>query len=127
MSKIFQAYGKFDIKGGNFSFYSEMMVRNNRVQGYVKPIFKNMEVTDVRTPTPKSLFRKFYVRAVKVVTKVLKKQAARASGDRDRYFRSPGRSPHKPGADLVNLIRNAFIKAVLPGFEREVSREPHKQ
>lgn len=37
MSKIFQAYGKFDIKRGEFSFFSEIAIRNNRIQGYVKP------------------------------------------------------------------------------------------
>lgn len=127
MRKIFQAYGKFDIKKGEFSFFSETTIRNNRVQGYVKPIFKNMEVTDLRTPEQKSLFHKLYVGAVSAMTKLLtnrpRKQVATVtdiSGPLD-----------DPSTDIVqiitNLVRNAFFKAILPGFEREVSQGQQEQ
>ncbi len=128
MSDIFQAYGKFDIKRGDFSFYSEMTIRNNRVQGYVKPIFRNMEVTDMRTPGQKSLFHKLYVGAVKVVvTKVLKNRPRNQVATETEIsgpLEGPGTNTWQI---VVNLVRNAFFEAILPGFEREVDREQEKK
>ncbi|MGE5283967.1 MAG: DUF748 domain-containing protein [Actinomycetota bacterium] len=128
MSGIFQAYGKFDIKKGEFSFFSEMTIRNNRVQGYVKPIFKNMEVTDMRTPEQKGLFHKLYVGAVKVVvTKILKNRPLQQVAT-ETDISGPLEGPSTNTAQIiVNLIRNAFFKAILPGFEQEVRQGRQKQ
>jgi len=127
MSKIFQAYGKFDIKRGEFSFFSEIAIRNNRIQGYVKPIFKNMEVTDMRTPEEKSLFHKLYAGAVSVVTELLKNRP-RQQVATETNISGPLEDPRANTAQIiVNLVRNAFFKAILPGFEREVNDGQQKQ
>lgn len=127
MSRIFQAYGKFDIKKGEFSFFSEMTIRNNRVQGYVKPIFKNMEVTDMRTPEQKSLFHKLYVGAVRVMTKLLKNRPLQQVAT-ETDISGPLEGPRtNTGQIIVNLIRNAFVQAILPGFEQEVRHGQQKQ
>ncbi len=127
MSGIFQAYGKFDIKKGEFSFFSEMTIRNNRVQGYVKPIFKNMEVTDMRTPEQKSLFHKLYVGAVRVMTKLLKNRPLQQVAT-ETDISGPLEDPStNTGQIIVNLIRNAFFQAILPGFEQEVRHGQQKQ
>jgi uncharacterized protein involved in outer membrane biogenesis len=128
MNGIFQAYGKFDIKKGEFSFFSEITIRNNRVQGYVKPIFKNMEVTDMRTPKQKSLFHKLYVGVVKVVVTKILKNRPRQQVATETDISGPLEGPRTNTLQTIaNLIRNAFIQAILPGFEREVSRGQQKQ
>ncbi len=127
MSKIFQAYGKFDIKKGEFSFYSEMTIRDNTVHGYVKPLFKNMEVTDMRTPEQKSLFHKLYVEAVSAATKILTnrpRQQVATVTDISGPLESPTTNTMQT---IVNLVKNAFFKAILPGFEREVRQGQQKQ
>jgi len=127
MAKIFQAHGKFDIKRGEFSFFSEVTIRDDNVQGYVKPIFKNMEVTDMRTPEQKSLFHKLYVGAVNAITKLLKnrpRQQVATETDISGPLENPRTSTWQI---IVNLVRNAFFEAILPGFEREVSRGQHRR
>jgi hypothetical protein len=127
MGMIFQAYGKFDIKKGEFSFFSEMTIRNNSVQGYVKPIFKNMEVTDMRTPEDKSLFHKLYAGAVGAMTELLKNRP-RQQVATQTDISGPLEDPRTNiGQIIVNLVRNAFFKAILPGFEREVSQGQEKK
>lgn len=127
MSEIFQAYGKFDIKRGEFSFFSEIAIRNNRIQGYVKPIFKNMEVADLRTPEDRSLFHKLYAGAVSAMTELLKNRS-RQQVATETDISGPLEDPRANIAQIiVNLVRNAFFKAILPGFEREVSDGQQKQ
>ncbi len=127
MSEIFQAYGKFDIKRGEFSFFSEIAIRNNRIQGYVKPIFKNMEVADMRTPEDKSLFHKLYAGAVGAMTELLKNRPRQVVATQTDIS-GPLEDPRANTAQIIiNLVRNAFYKAILPGFEREVSDGQQKQ
>ena len=127
MSEIFQAYGKFDIKRGEFSLFSEITIRNNRIQGYVKPIFKNMEVADMRTPEDKSFFHKLYAGAVGAMTELLKNRP-RQEVATQTDISGPLEDPRANIAQIiVNLVRNAFFKAILPGFEREVSDGQQKK
>ncbi|RJQ23050.1 MAG: DUF748 domain-containing protein [Nitrospiraceae bacterium] len=58
MSDLFRSYGNFDIKEGLFSFYSEIEIKGGRINGYVKPLFKNMKVYDSRKQSEKGLFHK---------------------------------------------------------------------
>jgi hypothetical protein len=120
MSRIFQAYGKFDIKRGKFSFFSEIAIRNNRIRGYVKPIFKNMEVAAIRTPKDKSLLHKLNAGVVDAMTKLLKnrpRQQVATQTDISGTLENPRINITQI---IVNLVRNAFFKAILPGFNREV-------
>ena len=72
MSDLFSVYGKFDIRSGIFSLYSELAIKGDRIQGYVKPLFRDMSVTDLRSPKEKGVFHKLYVAAVKAASKILK-------------------------------------------------------
>ncbi|MFO7605867.1 MAG: DUF748 domain-containing protein [Desulfurivibrionaceae bacterium] len=123
MGSIFQAYGKFDIKGGNFSIFSEMAIRNDRVQGYVKPIFKNMEVTDMGTDEEKSLFDKLYTEAVSGIAEILENEP-RQEVATEIDISGPLKDPEAdPVQIIINLIKNAFFKAILPGFRQELNQE----
>ena len=48
MNDLFRSYGKFDVVAGSFSFYSELKARDGNIEGYVKPLFKGMDVYDRR-------------------------------------------------------------------------------
>jgi hypothetical protein len=122
MSDLFKSFGNFDIKKGLFSFYAELTIKDNRVNGYVKPLFKDMQVYDRRPAQEKSLFHKVYVGMVGGISKLLENRSrkevatkATISGPVD----SPSTSTWQV---IVNLIRNAFISSILPGFEKEVEQ-----
>ena len=71
MNDLLRAYGKFDVSAGAFSFFSELKVKNGTVDGYVKPLFRDMKVYDARQDAEKSLFRKLYEKLVGGVAKLL--------------------------------------------------------
>ncbi len=121
MNNLWRAYGDFDVTSGEFSLYSEVKVRQGKIDGYVKPLFREMKVSDRRTEKQKSLFHKLYVGIVGGLASLLKNQPRKevatevpVSGD----IESPQTSTWQT---VMNLIQNAFFKAILPGFEREVS------
>jgi Domain of Unknown Function (DUF748) len=122
MNDLFRAYGKFDVVAGVFSFYTEIKVRQGKIDGYVKPLFHDMDVYDGRQDREKNVFRKLYEGLVGGVSSLLKNRPREEvaiqtsiSGD----IESPQTST---GETVLRLIQNAFFKAILPGFEKEVSQ-----
>ena len=60
MNDLFRAHGNFDVAAGVFSFYSEIKIRQGKIEGYVKPLFRDIKVYDERQDHEKSVFRKLY-------------------------------------------------------------------
>jgi len=127
MNDLFRAYGNFDVAGGVFSLYSEIKVRQGKIEGYVKPLFRDMDVYDERQDREKSVFRKLYEGLVGGIAGLLQNRPREEvatqtsiSGD----LESPQTSTWET---VLRLIQNAFFKAVLPGFEREVSQRSGSQ
>jgi hypothetical protein len=123
LNDLFRAYGNFDVASGMFSLYSELIVRDGRVSGYIKPFFKDMEVYDSRQDKDENLFHKLYEGVVGGVTKLLENPSREELATKTEI---EGKI-EKPEADtwgtVVNLIRNAFFKAILPGFEKEALKK----
>jgi hypothetical protein len=53
LNDFFTAYGNFDVKSGTFGLYSEMATANNNLKGYIKPIIKDLKVSDLKKDTKK--------------------------------------------------------------------------
>lgn len=120
MNDLLRAYGKFDVVQGNFAFYSEIRVKNGRVNGYVKPLFKDVKAYDPEQDRDKGFARRLYERVIGGVSKALKNQPRREVAtvvDISGPLEQPQTSTLQA---IVNLIRNAFIRAILPGFDRQV-------
>jgi hypothetical protein len=60
MNKLLQATGKFDVTGGRFSLFSEVAVRSSEVNGYVKPLFRDLDIYDSDQDRKKNIFQKMY-------------------------------------------------------------------
>ncbi len=121
MSDLFRSFGDFDIKRGLFSFYSELTIKNNRVYGYVKPLFKDMQVYDKRTTEQKGIFHKLYVGIVSGLSKLLENRSRKEVATKAAISGSLESPNTNIWEVIVNLIRNAFIESILPGFEQEVN------
>ncbi len=121
MNDIFRAYGNFDVSAGAFSFYSELAVKNNKVTGYVKPLFRQMKVYDKRTDKEKGEFHKLYEEIVGGVAKLLQNRPRKAVATETPVIGTLGGPKTSTWDALVNIIRNAFFTAILPGFEKNIT------
>lgn len=122
MNKLLRAYGNFDVTAGRFSLYSELSVKNGRVEGYIKPLFKDIEVYDARQDEGKNLFHKLYEGLVEGVAELLE-NTPRDEVATKTHMSGPLEYPQtSTWQTVVNLVKNAFFKAFLPGFEKEIRR-----
>ncbi|MGH7391855.1 MAG: DUF748 domain-containing protein [Candidatus Rokuibacteriota bacterium] len=122
LNDVLRAYGKFDVVGGTFSFYSELGVKHGQISGYVKPLFRDLDVYDERQDEEKGLFRKMYEGLVGGVSRLLE-NVPRDEVATKAEVEGPVQDPRASTWQvLVRLVQNAFFKAILPGFDQEVGR-----
>ncbi len=121
MNDLLRAYGDFDVTAGTFSFYSELHVKDDTISGYVKPFFKDMKVYDRRQDKEKRTFHRLYEMLVGGVATLLERNP-QAEVATKAEISGTLEQPHISTWQVIGrLIRNAFFKAILPGFDKEVS------
>jgi Domain of Unknown Function (DUF748) len=122
LNELLRAYGKFDVVQGFFSVFTEMRVQNRAVRGYVKPLLRELDVYDAGQDADKNLFQQLYEAVVGGVSKLLENIPRREVAT-ETDIAGPLEQPRASTWEvLVGLIQNAFFKAILPGFERQLGR-----
>jgi hypothetical protein len=119
INDLLQAYGKFDVAKGSFSVYSEVHVNNGRITGYVKPLFKDIDVYSSKQDKKKPVLKKIWEKIVGGLSHVLEnkpREQVATVADLSGTIEDPNTSTWQI---FVRLVSNAFVKAILPGFERE--------
>jgi hypothetical protein len=120
MNDMLRAHGKFDVVAGVFSFYSELAVKNGRIRGYVKPLFRDVVAYEAAQDRDKSTGRKLYEKLVTGVSKLMKNEPRKEVAT-EVDISGPLQNPKSSTLQaIIKLIQNAFIKAILPGFDRDV-------
>jgi len=124
---LVRAYGGFDITAGEFSVYSELQMKAGAIDGYVKPLFRGVEVgTDGEAvAAEKGLRQRVYEGVVGIGAKVLKN---RLRGEVATVIPISGRVDRPQVArweTVGSLLQNAFLKPIAPGYEptRSLRRE----
>ncbi|MBI1922012.1 MAG: DUF748 domain-containing protein [Geobacter sp.] len=126
MNDLLRTYGDFDVAGGRFSLYSDMRVRKGRISGYVKPFFREMDVYDRRQDRKKKFFHQMYEMMVGGAAGILESWQWDSVATRADVSGSLATPRVSTWQVVVRLVQNAFFKAILPGFEREVARKQRK-
>lgn len=119
MNDLLRAYGKLDVVKGTFSIYSEIKVQNGRIDGYVKPLVKDVDVYSSKQDKKKPILKKLYEKVVGGLSHILEnrpRDEVATVVDISGPIEDPDASTWEV---IVRLVSNAFVKAILPGFERE--------
>ncbi|MEP6933095.1 MAG: DUF748 domain-containing protein [Nitrospirota bacterium] len=122
MNDLLRAYGNFDVTTGLFSLYSELKVKDGHVEGYIKPLFKDMKVYDARQDKEKSLFHQLYEGLMGGVAHLLENRPREEVATKTDIAGTLEHPRTSTWQTVINLVTNAFFKAFLPGFEKEASR-----
>lgn len=117
LNDLFRAYGDFDVSAGSFSLYSELKVHDKRIDGYLKPIFANMEVYNREQDKHEGVLHQMYEGLVGGVAKLLENPPRDAVATK-ATIEGPMDDPRMSTLQIIlRLIQNAFFRAILPGFE----------
>ena len=123
MNDMLRAYGKFDVTKGEFAFYSQLRIKNGHIEGYVKPLFSGLKVYDPEQDREKSFFHKLYEMLVGGVARLLESHKTKDVATQANISGEVGSAKASVWQVIGKTFENAFIKAILPGFEREIARK----
>lgn len=121
LNDLLRAHGKLDVAAGQLSVFSQLQVKDGRVRGYVKPLISDVEVYEPAQDAGKNVFRKLYEKIVEGIAKILENQPRDevvTVVDLSGPLEDPKMSTWQV---IVNLLRNAFVQAILPGFDAHKS------
>jgi hypothetical protein len=118
MNDLLRAHGGVDVVGGVFSVFTEMTVKNGSIDGYLKPLFKDVTAYDPKQDSDKGLLKTIYEKIINAASTVLK-NTPRGEVATKADLSGPVENPQASTWEMVvTLIQNAFFEAVLPGFEK---------
>lgn len=118
-NSLARAYGNFSFEAGWFDLVIEADAKEGGVEGYIKPLFRNIKVLDLRKDAADGdVVRVFWEALVGVATEIFENQP------RDQFatrinFRGDLRNPQTNLLEVIgNVLHNAFIRAYLPRLQQ---------
>jgi hypothetical protein len=127
MNDVWRAYGKFDVVGGIMTVYSQVRIKNGQISGYVKPLFKDVNVYDPKQDAKKPFFKKLYEGLVEGLGDLFENRREDRVATVAKFSGPVGDPNSSVWQILGKTLENAFIRAILPGFEQEIEFVPKKR
>lgn len=115
------AYGKFDFKAGHGDVVIEAEATNGRLNGYFKPLLRDVEVFDWQQDVEdkdKGLFRSVWEALVGATETVLKNQPKNQFATRVELSGSVRRQNISAFEAFLQILRNGFVQAFSARYER---------
>jgi hypothetical protein len=121
MNDLLRAYGRFDVAAGQLSVFSEVAVKDGNMDGYLKPMFANLKVYDYQKDKGTGGLHQAKELAIGGASHLFKNRSTEevaADIDLRGKLTSPDVSTWQA---LAQVLRNAFIEAIIPGFDLAVA------
>src|SRR5262245_12995556 len=116
LSDVVRAHGGVGVTQGALSVYSELKLENGTIEGYVKPLVKDVRI-DGSADGDRSLKRRLYEGMMNVAGKVLKNHS-RGEVATVVHVSGPLERPRVSRWETIGrLLQNAFLKPIVPGLD----------
>lgn len=120
------AYGKFDFKGGSGDLVIEASATDGQLDGYIKPLLRDVDIFDWQqdvTAEDKGILRSAWEAIVGAGENILKNQRRNQFATRVPLSGSLQNAETSPLRAFFAILRNAFVQAFDPRFERSDAGE----
>jgi Domain of Unknown Function (DUF748) len=126
LNDMLRAYEKIGVAGGTVSVYAQVAVKNGYLRGYVKPLVRDVQVADPRQENGKPAASTLKEKVVGGLAHLLRNHKTQAVATR-ADISGPLEAPRTSTLEVfAGLLRNAFFKAILPGFDDKGKHPPAK-
>jgi len=121
VNSVLLAYSDADVSRGTFELYSEINAQNGAYDGYVKPLFQDL---DFRNPSDKnkSWGAQLKEKVVSAVSSVLKNDDNKKVATKAPFAGNFADNSVDIWTTVANLLRNAFVEAIRSGLEGQTPR-----
>jgi hypothetical protein len=122
LNDMLRAYGKFDVASGRISVFSQVTVKDHYLNGYIKPLFTDVKVYSAQKDAKKPILHQAYELAIGGAAKLLKNRSTQQVATRIDISGSVSDPKLSAWQAIGEFLANAFIHAIVPGFDREVAK-----
>jgi hypothetical protein len=126
LNEFLQAYAKLDVESGEGDFIMELEARDKQLNGYAKPLFYNVQIFSVEQDIENqgdNPLRALWEAVAGGIENLFKNQEKNQFATRVEIRGRTGDADTSAWQAIVAVVRNAFVKAFQPQFERLPSRE----
>lgn len=127
LNDFMRAYAKVDVASGKFSMFTEMAAADGRYDGYVKPFFDDLDVFAWDQERKDNFLKAFWEAIVGGVTTAFENQPKKQLATRIPISGATDQPSVNILATIGNLLRHAFVKALVPKFDQTVMSPDHEK
>lgn len=120
LNNFSKAYGSFDFEEGQFSLTTELLLFEKKYQGYIKPFFEEVKIIDYSAEKDNSFFQKVWETAIAIPAEMLQNQKEEQLATKVPLEGNLKESDPKIFKAILNLFKNAFVKAIPKNIEHTV-------
>jgi uncharacterized protein DUF748 len=124
LNPLLRAYGRFDVAQGRFTLYSQLGVKDGNISGYAKPMFSDLKVYDYQKDKSKGLLGQTKQILIGTAAHIFKNRQTQKVATQVTISGSLKKADVSTWEAFVEIVENAFVKTILPGFDREVHSAP---
>ena len=120
LNDFFQAYAKIDVNRGTFGLYTEVAAKEKKFAGYVKPIIKDLDVLG-KEDRKDNLLQKLWEGVAGTVAEIFENQPKDQLATKIPFKGDLDDPQTNVWYALSNVLQNAFIHALQPTIDNEIS------
>ena len=121
LNSFLRAYGKFDVARGDFSLFASFATTNGNYDGYCKVLFKDLKVFKWEKDKKKDALEIFWKAIVGTLAATFKNQPHDELATKIPISGSLGKTDVHVWPAIATLLRNAFVKALVPKPDEPVT------
>ncbi len=126
LNSFLRAYGKFDVASGNFAFFASFAAADDKYDGYVKVLFKNLKVFQWDKERKKDVLQIFWDAIVGTVADIFKNHPHDQLATKVPITGAFQQSDVHLWPTIQTLLSNAFIRALVPQIDQKINIEDAK-
>ncbi|HTW87803.1 MAG TPA: DUF748 domain-containing protein [Candidatus Binataceae bacterium] len=120
LNNLLRAYGRFNVAAGKFTIFAALDTKDGNISGYAKPMFSDLKVYSYQKDKNTGILhqaKELMIGGASHLFKNSRTQQVATQVDLSGQLTKPDISTWQA---LVEVLHNAFIHAILPGFDRSV-------
>jgi len=119
LNGMLKAHAGVDVAEGLFSVYTEIAVKNGRVEGYIKPLVKNLKIYDRQKDSDKPFRQRVKMHVLQFLANLFRNHTSHEVATVAHISGSTGSPKANEWEVIRKLIGNGIFRAILPGFLTE--------
>lgn len=127
LNDFLRAYGRFDVERGVFGLYTSIASKDGSYEGEIKVLFENLDVFAWEKERKKNVLEIFWQAVVGTLTTAFKNQPKDRLATKIPISGSYENNQVGVWTAAATLLQNAFIRALLPKVDRQMTVEEVKE